>query len=58
MNKNSFEPKVMYFRLYNSPGTFQRMMNNIFRELLHKKVLANYMNNFMISAKTKMELEE
>ena len=58
MNKNSFEPKVMYFRLYNSPETFQRMMNNIFRELLHKKVLANYMNNFMISAKTKMELEE
>jgi len=40
MNKGPFEPKVMYFRLCNSPGTFQRMINNIFRELLHKKVLA------------------
>jgi len=27
----------MYFRLYNSSGTFQRMMNSIFRELLHKE---------------------
>jgi len=48
----------MYFGLYNSPGTFQRIMNSIFRELLHKGVLANYMNDFIIPAKTKEELEE
>ena len=29
-NKGLFKPQVMYFRLYNSPGTFQRMMNSIF----------------------------
>ena len=29
-NKGLFEPQVMYFRLCNSPGTFQRMMNSIF----------------------------
>jgi len=29
-NKGLFEPQVMYFRLYNSPGTFQQMMNSIF----------------------------
>jgi len=29
-NKGLFEPQVMYFRLCNLPGTFQRMMNNIF----------------------------
>ena len=23
MNKELFEPQVMYFKLYNSPGTFQ-----------------------------------
>ena len=34
------------------------MMNNIFRELLYKGVLANYMDNFVIPAKTKEELEE
>ena len=34
------------------------MINSIFRELLHEGVLANYMDNFMISAKTIEELEE
>ena len=34
------------------------MMNNIFWELLHKGVLANYMDNFVIPAKTMEELEE
>jgi len=48
----------MYFRLCNSPGTFQRMMNSIFRKLLHKEVLANYMDDFVIPAKTMKELEE
>jgi len=57
-NKGLFEPQVMYFRLCNSPGTFQRMMNSIFQELLHEGVLANYMDNFMIPAKTIEELEE
>jgi len=57
-NKGLFEPQVMYFKLCNSPGTFQRMMNSIFRELLHEGVLANYMDDFMIPAKTIKELEE
>jgi len=48
----------MYFGLCNSPETFQRMMNSIFRKLLHEGVLANYMNDFVIPAKTKEELEE
>ena len=34
------------------------MINSIFRELLHKGVLANYMDDFVIPAKTKKELEE
>ena len=54
INKGLFEPKVIYFGLYNSPETFQRMMNSIFRELLHEEVLTNYMNDFVIPAKTKM----
>ena len=33
-------------------------MNSIFQELLHEEVLANYMDNFVISAKTIKELEE
>jgi len=58
MNKGLFEPKVMYFRLCNLPGMFQRMMNGIFWELLHEEMLANYMDNFVIPAKTKKELEK
>jgi len=57
-NKGLFDPQVMYFGLCNSPGTFQRMMNSIFQELLHEGVLANYMDNFIIAAKMMKELEE
>ena len=57
-NKRLFEPQVMYFGLCNLPGTFQRMMNSIFRELLHEGVLANYMDDFVVPAKTIKELEE
>ena len=48
----------MYFGLYNSLRTFQRIMNSIFRKLLHKGVLANYINDFIIPAKTKKKLKE
>jgi len=48
----------MYFGLCNSPGIFQWMMNSISRELLHKEVLENYMDDFVILAKTKKELEK
>jgi len=58
MNKGLFKPQVMYFGLCNSPGTFQRMMNSIFWELLYEGILANYMDDFVIPAKTMEELEE
>ena len=58
MNKGLFKPQVMYFGLCNSPETFQRIMNSIFWKLLHEDVLANYMDNFVILAKTMEELEE
>ena len=34
------------------------MMNSIFQELLHEGVLANYMDDFMIPAKTMKKLEK
>jgi len=33
-------------------------MNSIFQKLLHKGILANYMDNFVIPAETKEQLEE
>jgi len=56
--KELFKCQVIYFGLCNSPGTFQQMMNSIFRELLHGGVLANYIDDFMILAKTMKELEK
>ena len=58
MNKDLFKPKVMYFGLCNSPGTFQKMMNSIFQELLYERALTNYMDDFVIPAKTRKELEK
>jgi len=48
----------MYFGLCNFPGTIQRIINSIFQKLLHEGVLANYMDDFIILAKTMKELEE
>jgi len=48
----------MYFGLCNLLGTFQKMMNSIFQKLLHKEVLVKYINDFIIPAKTKKELEK
>jgi len=58
MNKELFKPKVIYFGLCDLPETFQQIMNSIFWELLHEGVLANYIDNFVIPAKSKKELEE
>ena len=57
-NKGLLKLQVMYFGLCNSLGTFQRMMNSIFQELLYEGVLVNYMDNFVILAKTMEELKE
>ena len=45
-NKGLFKPKLMYFGLCNLLEMFQRIMNSIFQELLHKVVLANYKVQF------------
>ena len=58
MNKDLFKPKVIYFGLCNSLGTFQKMMNSIFQELLYERALTNYMDDFVIPAKTRKELEK
>ena len=35
MHIGAYESTVMYFRLMNSPATFQMMMNNLFRDLIN-----------------------
>jgi hypothetical protein len=46
-----FEPTVMFFGLTNSPATFQRMMNTIFRTEVAKGWLSVYMDDMAIHTK-------
>ena len=39
-------------------GTFQQMINSIFRKLLYEEVLENYIDNFVIFTKAKKKLKE
>jgi len=48
-NEGLFEPTVMFFRLTNSPATFQMMMNAIFQEELHEGWLIVYMDDMLIA---------
>jgi len=47
-NKGLYKPMVMFFRLTNSPATFQTMMNTIFHNLINKGHVTIYMDNITI----------
>ena len=47
-SKGLFEPMVMYFGLCNSPGTFQGMMNDLFKELIDKGCVIVYLDDILI----------
>ena len=51
----SFELLIMYFRLCNSPTTFQAMMNKIFADI--NDVVVVYIDNLMIFTKTENQAE-
>ena len=53
--RRSFEPLIMYFRLCNSPTTFQVMMNKIFIDM--DDVVAVYINDLTIFTKTENQAE-
>jgi len=42
---------VMFFRLTNSPTTFQTMMNHLLRDLIAKGKVAVYLNDILIFTK-------
>lgn len=56
--KGSFEPLVMFFGLTNSPPTFQRMMNEIFRDELEKGDLFIFMDDEGIATSGSLEDHE
>ena len=56
-NKGLFEPTVMFFGMCNSPATFQAMMDEIFVTMIDGRLVIVYMDDILIFAKTKEELE-
>jgi Reverse transcriptase (RNA-dependent DNA polymerase)/RNase H-like domain found in reverse transcriptase len=57
MNKGLFEPTVMFFRMCNSPATFQAIMNDIFMTMIDNRLVIVYMDDILIFSDTKEELE-
>ena len=44
---------VMFFRMTNSPATFQAMMNEILRDLINKGKMAVFVDNVLVETETK-----
>jgi len=57
-NRGLFEPHVMFFRMTNSPATFQTMMNNIFRTPIAERIVVVYLDDILIFTKTEEEHEQ
>ena len=53
-----FEPLVMFFRLTNSPATFQTMMNDIFWELVTEGMVVVYIDDILIFTETQEQHRE
>src|SRR5271155_5491685 len=51
-SRGLFEPTVMFFGLCNSPATFQKMMDEIFRDMKNERWLIIYMDDIFIFTKT------
>ena len=57
-NQGLFEPTIMFFRLTNSPATFQTMMNAIFVEEIAEGWLIVYMDNILITTKDNLQFHK
>jgi len=45
----AYESTVMYFRLTNSPATFQVMMNDLFRDLINQGDTATFIDDILVA---------
>ena len=58
MPEGSFEPTVMFFRLTNSPTTFQAMINDLLRDLVVEEKIAVFIDDVMVATETEEEHDE
>ena len=52
MPEGSFELTVMFFRLTNSPATFQAMMNELLRDLINTGKMAVFIDDVIVGMET------
>jgi hypothetical protein len=57
-NKELFEPTVMFFGMCNFLATFQAMMDDIFMTMIDQRLVIVYIDNILIFAKMKEELQK
>jgi len=57
-NQGLFKLTVMFFGMYNSPATFQMIINTIFSLLITKNLILVYIDNILIHAPTKKQLHK
>ena len=53
-----YEPVVMFFRMTNSPATFQGMMNEILRNMINKEKVAMFVDDMLIGTEMKKGYDE
>ena len=58
MHIGAYESTVMYFRLMNSPATFQMMMNNLFRDLINQGDTVTFIDDILVATDTEEEYNE
>ena len=55
MPEGAFEPMVIFFRLTNSPATFQAMINNLLRNMIEAGDITVFIDDVMVGKKTEKE---
>ena len=53
-----FEPTVMFFKLTNSPVTFQTMMNELLQDLINTGKIASFIDDVIIETEIEKEQDE
>ena len=56
--EGSFEPTVMFFRLTNSPATFQAMINELLRDLINMGKVVAFIDDVIVGTETEEEHDE
>jgi len=53
-----FELTVMFFRMTNSPATFQAMMNEILKDLINERKVAAFVDDVLVGTETEERHDE